>query len=114
MLIAIDEHTLLNIEKVRSLLIRSQPETKKVLISSGFLGMFPSYEETVVQKWSLEMIDTNSIDGKSYTFTQTSISRDSLEKTATRMISRLRKLENILVDEELEKVLLTAEDSISS
>lgn len=108
MLIVFDETTVLSVDKIMSLLIKSTPVKEKTLVSSGFLGLNPKYDEVEIPSWTLEFKYTKPDDTKNNYWTFTSQSKDynNLKKMAKEIIQQIKSFDASLINAAFESAFL--------
>jgi hypothetical protein len=108
MLISVGD-SILNIQKVYSAIIWNVYEDKKVCVSGGFLGLFPTFKnEKVFDKYELK-VEYDCMDGKRYIYSSTHSDRKVLEKYTRDMITQIKGFDNELVTAALENALFGKE-----
>lgn len=108
MLIIIHETTMLNIERINSLMIKNTPVKKKSVVDTGFLGLFPKYEEVDSPCWTLEFSYTkpNDPQGSTWTFTCKSEDYNSLKKDCQDIIKQIKSFDASMISAAFEAAFL--------
>lgn len=105
MVIVFDETTVLNVEKVISMMIKHTPTKEKVLKSSGFLGLNPQYETISTDSWTLEF-EYVAVNNIHYRFTCSNINHNSIRNTGLEIIAQLKRYDSTIVDKAFEDAFL--------
>ncbi len=107
MVIVFGENTILNVDKVISLLIKYTPQEERTKTSSGFFGLFPTYETTKRDEWTLEFQYTGGVVGNmEYTYTSRSSNYQRLVEQAKQIILQIKKYDNTIIDQAFEDAFL--------
>lgn len=108
MLIVFDETTVLSVDKVISMVIKNTPIKEKTLVSSGFLGLNPKYDEVETQSWTLEFKYTKPEDAKHshWSYTCESKNLDYLKKQAKEIIQQIKGYDASLINTAFENAFL--------
>ena len=102
--IVINEVTLIAMDSVKSLLIKTTPRSEKILRTKGFLGLFPKYETLEHQEWTLEFQYISRDIAQ--VFTQSSTNYNILKENCKSIISQVKQYDHAYVDKAFEEEVL--------
>lgn len=104
MMIVINETTVLTLDKVLTMMIKTTPKSEKVLKTKGFLGLFPEYETIEQPYYTLEFEYERGTN--KYTFTNACSDYAFLKTLAKEIVEQVRKYDSTLVDRAFEEAVL--------
>lgn len=107
MFIQIGDVTILNIDKMISMLILTEPKIEKIKTSDGFFGFFPSYSTQETPYYKLELkYKCGVTKGQNMTFYSSSADYQTLKKMAQGIILQIRQYDSTFINAAFEEAFL--------
>lgn len=99
--------TVLNVDKVISIIINYTPEKEKVKVGEGFFGFFPEYQTKTVDKWTLKFDYICAVEkGRAWFTNGPSANYADLKEKARGIIEQVKTFDSSLVNAAFEEAFL--------
>ncbi len=109
MFIAVDDGFVINLKDFDTMSINSIKEKKKVMVSDGFLGLFPKFEEKEeIVKWSL-IIHYVKPDGTKAQYGIECGDRNALLKSARNVFKQIQQYDPTMITQAFEEAFFKEE-----